>query len=196
MTTKETFKTSDDMLAWQMRQVLAQLDQIQLHASDSTCPCRLRDEGEYCIPKHCNLLSSLAMETAAMDSKNADILFNLGEDAAQMHLKTKDHVCGKGQDIDLVTWSRQWRKKIEPLYYACPGRKSRLHEVAQLFDPLIRISGKCVSEDCNFNVSHTDTIKQRAEGIQALPKTIRDVLKALDKKEIAASDMTFAFGTT
>jgi|GEM_PF-416760 len=197
MVTKEAFKTSGDMLAWQWRQVLAQLDQVQLHASDSTCPCRLRDEGEYCIPKHLNSLSYLAMETAAMDSRNSDILFDLGEDAAQMHLATKDHVCGKGKDIDLVTWSRQWRKKIEPLYYACPGRKkAKMSDVVQLFDPLIRIAGKCVDEDCSFKVSHTDKIEMPAGSIKTLPQSIKDVLAALDKKEITASDMTFAFGTT
>lgn len=140
------FKTSNDMLMWQYRVILQQLDQIQLHSSDSTCPCSLRDEGEYCIPKHLNLLNSLGNETAAMDSNpdNSLMFFDLGDEAAERHLATKDHVCGKGEDLDLVTWARNWRKKIEPLYYACDtdkGKKGKLklHEdvdLARFFEPV------------------------------------------------------------
>lgn len=108
-----------EMLNWQYRVILQQLDQIQLHTSDATCPCSLKDMGEYCTPKHLNLLASLANETAAMDSGNAEMLFTLGDEATEMHLKTKDWVCSQGEDTDIVGWSRGWRKRIEPLYYAC-----------------------------------------------------------------------------
>ena len=134
-----------------------------------------------------------------MMPENADILFDLSDDAAEQHVNAKNGVCGNGKDVDLVQWSRNWRKKIEPLYYKCAKdtKKSKLHDIAALFDPLIRIKGKCDGEeDCNFQVSHTDTIKMPAGSILTLPETIEDVLKALEKHEIAASDMTFAYGTT
>ncbi len=116
----EHFESQKDMMDWQYRVILQQLDQIQLHASDGTCPCRLRNIQEYCIPKHLNLLASLAEETAPMQGPPlAETFSNLAAEATDMHLKAKALVCGDGDDIDLVSWSRDWRKKIEPIYYAC-----------------------------------------------------------------------------
>jgi hypothetical protein len=126
----KTKDSNKEMLDWQLRTILAQLDQVQIHASDPTCPCRLRDIGEFCLPKHLNLLASLSWETAAMDSKNDGLLYDLGNEATDMHKKTKDHVCGKGENEDVVTWARSWRKKIEPIYYACAVKQSKLKDAA------------------------------------------------------------------
>jgi hypothetical protein len=120
----EQHSTAKEMLDWQYMVLLQQLDQVQLHASDDKCPCRLRDIGEYCIPKHLNLVASLGNETAAMDARNAELFYQLGGEATDMHLATRDHVCGKGEDLDVVTWARTWRKKVEPLYYVCNAKEA------------------------------------------------------------------------
>ncbi len=167
------FKSAKDMLDWQYMVLLQQLDQVQLHAGDSTCPCRLKDMGEYCIPKHLNLVASLANETAAMDASNAILLFELGEEATDMHKKTKAHVCGYGDDIDIVTWSRNWRKKIEPLYYNCGIKgKAKLKEgsgFASLFEPAIRVSDKCAGNsaepaDIPDSLGKCKTVKKHEDG--------------------------------
>jgi len=131
--TKQSFRSSRDMLDWQYKSLLAEMQQLQLHAEDPTCPCSLRDMGEFCLAKHSLNVASLASETATMDDKNAEMLFDLAEDATEMHKKLREHVCGHGDDVDVVTWSRQWRKKLEPIYYSCKV-KATLHEVAILHD--------------------------------------------------------------
>ena len=108
------------MLDWQYFQLLNQLGQVELHAGDATCPCSVAGIGEYCVPKHLGLVSSLALETASMDSKNAETLNELAESAQQMHQVTKKIYEGVDTktNIDLVTWARNWRKDhIENMYY-------------------------------------------------------------------------------
>lgn len=132
---KPTFTSSHDMLDWQYKMLLAEIQQLQLHAEDSSCPCSLRDMGEYCLAKHSLNVASLASETATMDDKNAEMLFDLAEDATEMHKKLREHVCGHGDDVDVVTWSRQWRKKLEPIYYACKVKaKLKDGDFAEVFE--------------------------------------------------------------
>lgn len=110
---------SQEMLNWQYKNIIAELQQLQLHASDSTCPCLYANEGEYCLPKHALMVASLASETAAMDPANAELVQQLADEANQAHETLRNHVCGQGEDIALLSWSREWRKKIEAVYYAC-----------------------------------------------------------------------------
>lgn len=110
---------SPEMLKWQYKVVIAELQHLQLHASDPTCPCTLGDSGEYCLPKHALMVASLATETASMDTGNGDMFRQLADEANSVHETLRGHVCGYGQDFPVVTWSRDWRKKIEGLYYAC-----------------------------------------------------------------------------
>lgn len=110
---------SREMLQWQYMVLLEELQQMQLHAADPTCPCTWAESMEFCLPKHCLNVVSLAAETAAMDPPNAALLYELQEDAVAMHKVLKAGYCGEGEDTDVVTWSREWRKKIEPIYYAC-----------------------------------------------------------------------------
>jgi len=110
------------MLDWQYMILLQQLDQVQLHSSDSNCPCKLRTIGEFCICKHLNLVASLAYETAAMDDSNCALLLKLGKEATEQHLKAKTAVCNRTDNKNLdnketLSWSRLWRKKIESIYY-------------------------------------------------------------------------------
>lgn len=125
--TKEAVSKSvyKSMLEWQYFTLLGELQQLQLHASDSSCPCWLKDIGEYCYPKHALNIYALAAETSSMDKENAELLAELAEDAKELHMKLKDHVCAKGENFDVVEWTRTWRKKLEPIYYACKVKESR-----------------------------------------------------------------------
>ena len=120
--------TSKAMLDWQYKQILAELAQVQLHASDPSCPCALADIGEYCLAKHTLMLTSLAGETSAMDDANSELWDDLQESATEMHHKTKEAMCKKSPYPDLITWSREWRKKIEPIYYACNVKSSKMKQ--------------------------------------------------------------------
>ena len=116
------FHSPDAMLSWQYRELIAELGELQRHGSDPTCPCTLADSGEYCLQKHALGLHTLAKETAAMAPSHAKSLTKLAEEALDYHEALKDRiVCGKPHkdEGDVVTWARDWRKKIEPIYYAC-----------------------------------------------------------------------------
>jgi len=127
--------TSKSMLEWQYQQVISELQQVQLHASDPSCPCGLADIGEYCLAKHTLMVTSLAGETSAMDDANSRLWDDLQESATKMHKKTKDAMCNKSPYPDLITWSREWRKKIEPLYYACSVKTGKMKQESA-FDKL------------------------------------------------------------
>ncbi len=114
----KTFVTSQRMLDWQYAQILAELGQLQLHAGDPTCPCRLSKElGENCLAKHSLMVSSLAAETAAMDSAHFEMMMDLSAEAKEKHEDMKAFLCDKKDEPEFLAWSRQWRKKIEPFYY-------------------------------------------------------------------------------
>jgi len=156
----------NDMLSWQYRQLIAELQQVQLHASDPTCPCVLADTGEYCLPKHCLSVASLAAETAAMDSSQAEMLNDLSVEATEMHQKVKAGVCGHGKDTDLVSWSRAWRKKVEAIYYACKvAHKGKMKQESptctlalpmsqKVVEPVVSITGSCGTDvsSCTFTI--------------------------------------------
>jgi hypothetical protein len=128
------------MLEWQYFQILGELQELQRHDSDPTCPCRLSDDlGENCLAKHSLGLSVLAAETAAMetDKKNASILWELSADAKDRHMKIKGFLCHKNDGPEFGDWSRQWRKKIEPVYYhqSCDVKLKDVIEDGELQDP-------------------------------------------------------------
>jgi hypothetical protein len=41
------FKTHDDMISWQFRELIAELQEVEAHAGAIGCPCDLADIGEY-----------------------------------------------------------------------------------------------------------------------------------------------------
>lgn len=122
---------SASMLAWQYRAILSDLQELQRHASDPTCPCVMADLGEWCIPKHALGLASVALETAAMDHEHSALWGELGEAAMELHTQTKDALCQRADMPDVVTWARSWRKKVEPVYYSCPGARASHQAPAQ-----------------------------------------------------------------
>ena len=115
---KEKFNTSRKMLDWQYFQVIGELTELQRHASDTTCPCRLsKDLGENCLAKHSLGLSVIAAETAAMDKAHYDLFMDLSAEAKEKHEGMKAFLCDIKDEPEFMEWSRQWRKRIEPLYY-------------------------------------------------------------------------------
>jgi hypothetical protein len=128
------FLTTQTMLEWQYFQILSDLQEIQRHSADETCPCRLSEDlGENCLAKHSLGVSGIAAETAAMetDKVNAALLWELVGDAKDRHMKIKGFLCHKNDAPEFTDGSRQCRKKLEPIYYhkACKVklRTKRLH---------------------------------------------------------------------
>ena len=114
------FNTTQKMLEWQYYQILGDLQEIQRHDGDETCPCRLSEDlGENCLAKHSLGLSIIAAETAAMETnkENAKLLWTLAGDAKERHQQIKGFLCHKEDAPEFGDWSRQWRKKFEPIYY-------------------------------------------------------------------------------
>ena len=111
------------MLEWQYKTLISELQLLQGHASDSTCPCGLADIGEYCHAKHLLSIASLAMETEAMDDDKdrGNMLIDLGEEGTALHEEMRHFVQDPEHSnghADLVEWSRSWRKKLEKVYYS------------------------------------------------------------------------------
>ncbi len=137
MTTKtKERKSSPDMLSWQYKQLLACLGAIQGHSSDWQCPCnqvKLGADGkynaEYCLGKHLIDFEFLSRETSLMNPANKDILETLADEASEYHEKAKVIYCKGGTWPDLAQWSRDARKKLEPIYYSCSVKKARLQDV-------------------------------------------------------------------
>jgi hypothetical protein len=117
------------MLDWQYKTLLAELQQLEMHSS-ADCPCILNelDPPERCVGKHSLNVFSLAQETAKMDSLNSKLLSKLAGEADEKHDGFKEFICHKDGLPELAEWARSWRKKIEPIYYACRIKKSKLRE--------------------------------------------------------------------
>jgi len=128
--------SAPSMLQWQYRTMLGELSQVTLHSVDDSCPCNqvALDPPEYCLGKHLLTIWSLGLETALMDEPNADMLEDLASEALEHHEAAKTIYCKGGTWPDLATWSRNWRKKIEKIYYTCGTKMSQdnvtLHQPA------------------------------------------------------------------
>jgi len=192
------FVTSQQMLNWQYFQILAELGHLQAHASDPTCPCRLSKElGENCLAKHSLMLSSLAAETAAMDSAHFEMLMDLSADAKEKHEGMKAFLCDKKDEPEFMEWSRQWRKKIEPFYYhgSCKLRLKQEH-VCLYQEPKVKISGTCTKDTCSLKVKGSvETVETTTAA--GLPDAIDSVIRHLEKRaEGKATPLTYAIGST
>uniref|UniRef100_A0A6M3IRC7 Putative aspartyl protease n=1 Tax=viral metagenome TaxID=1070528 RepID=A0A6M3IRC7_9ZZZZ len=122
--TKPKLKSSNDMLTWQFKTLLGEIQQIELHETGD-CPCILNtlDPQERCLGKHLLNVSTLSAETANMDSVNRDWLLELADEASERHEQFKGFVCQDKELPALSEWARGWRKKhIEPVYYTCKAR--------------------------------------------------------------------------
>jgi hypothetical protein len=113
--------SSYDMLSWQLKTLLGQIQQIELHESGD-CPCILntQDPPERCLGKHLLNISTLSRETANMSSQNKDWLLKLAGEANERHEQFKRFICHTEDLPKLTDWARNWRKQyIEPIYYTC-----------------------------------------------------------------------------
>jgi len=113
--------SSYDMLSWQLKTLLGQIQQIELHESGD-CPCILntQDPPERCLGKHLLNISTLSRETANMSSENKEWLLKLAREANDRHEQFKRFICHTEDLPKLTDWARNWRKQyIEPIYYTC-----------------------------------------------------------------------------
>jgi hypothetical protein len=113
--------SSYDMLSWQLKTLLGQIQQIELHESGD-CPCILntQDPPERCLGKHLLNISTLSRETANMSSQNKEWLLKLAGEANERHEQFKRFICHTEDLPKLTDWARNWRKQyIEPIYYTC-----------------------------------------------------------------------------
>jgi hypothetical protein len=109
------------MLSWQLKTLLGQIQQIELHESGD-CPCILNTEDppERCLGKHLLNISTLSRETANMSSQNKEWLLKLAREANERHEQFKRFICHTEDLPKLTDWARNWRKQyIEPIYYTC-----------------------------------------------------------------------------
>jgi hypothetical protein len=159
-----------------------------------------------------------------MSPENKEMLETLAEEALDQHNALKDRiVCEKPHkdEKDTVVWSRQWRKKIEDIYYhkAC---KLKLHDSeeapledattdkidSQLFG--IKLAAAEFASACpehsterSFTGIKKD-IDKRADNIESLidklmarPASDKPVPQITQTKQVSGPvDNTFAFGIT
>jgi hypothetical protein len=113
--------SSTDMLSWQFKTLLGQIQQIEMHESGD-CPCVLntQDPPERCLGKHLLNISTLSRETANMCQENKEWLLKLAGEADERHEQFRRFICHTDDLPKLTDWARNWRKLyIEPVYYTC-----------------------------------------------------------------------------
>ena len=177
------FKSPNDMLQWQWRSMIEECTELQRHLSDPKCPCILADSGEYCGPKHALGLHTLAKETIAMAPEHTEMLEELAEEALDQHNALKDRiVCGEPHkdEKDTVVWSRQWRKKLEAIYYhaACKVKLKQETDSCDVVSPKYRYLSsffKAVEGDYVF-ATETAVVPRKIDlALQQLEKGVKDV---------------------
>jgi len=118
------------ILKWQYEQIVKTLLLIQGHEGDPSCPCA--SEGETCMRKHFLELEALAQETIPIcdDKKHIKELWTLVEETKALREDEERALCGKNrkQTTDVLSWSRDWRKKFEAISLACDLVSARVRE--------------------------------------------------------------------
>jgi hypothetical protein len=118
---KGKFDSSNEMLVWQFKTLLGQIQQIEMHESGD-CPCILNTEDppERCLGKHLLNIATLSRETANMSTENKVWLLKLAGEANARHEQFRRFICHTEELPKLTDWARTWRKQfIEPVYYTC-----------------------------------------------------------------------------
>ena len=191
--------THPEMLDWQLRMLLGELQQVQLHGADPTCPCTLKDYNEWCIPKHLLNVATLAGETGAMDPNNAATWYDLQVEAVDMHQKARAAICETGDPPDVAAWARDVRKEIEPLYYNSCSLASHVMGLAQSITvdqapAKVAIRGTCDGRECTIKVKASETVS-RDSNIAGLQDAIGTVIREMEERRQAeGSSLTFALG--
>lgn len=107
------------ILKWQYDQLVKELILLQEHQADPHCPCETA--GEMCVRKHLLTIEAYAQETLAIEDdhewrKRLDQLAL----EAQTHRETEERaLCDGGESVDVLDWSRFWRKEFETYSLGC-----------------------------------------------------------------------------
>lgn len=107
------------ILKWQYDQLVKELILLQEHQADPHCPCETA--GEMCVRKHLLTIEAYAQETLAIEEDHEwrERLDKLALEA-KTHRETEEKVlCGKGGSLDILDWSRYWRKEFETHSLGC-----------------------------------------------------------------------------
>ena len=109
------------------------------------------------------------MET---DKGNAKLLWTISEEAKEHHQQIKGFLCHKNDAPEFGDWSRQWRKKFEPIYYrTCSVKVKDSGELedattdkidSQLFG-IKELVNELYQSDAGLNDSGTDLEKSHPE---------------------------------
>jgi len=155
------------MIEWQYQQLLGEIQQVELHASDPECPCNLAGAGEWCIPKHLLNIATLSAETVRMDTGNTDSLSELSESARVEHGKAIQAIKGNTEGTDLVTWAAKWRKGfIEPTYYG--GVDMAKKQETDWGSCIAKIDGSCVTQ-ADITVEMEEIAKRLLANVEYYP---------------------------
>lgn len=107
------------ILEWQYDQLLKELILLQEHQADPHCPCETA--GEMCVRKHLMTIEAYAQETLAIedDAYWREKLMELAIEAKTHREEEEKALCGKGDSVDVLDWSRLWRKEFEAYSLGC-----------------------------------------------------------------------------
>lgn len=107
------------ILKWQYEQLVKELILLQEHQADPHCPCE--SDGEMCVRKHLLTIEAYAQETVAIEEghQRRVQLQQIAEEATQYRHDEELTLCAGGAPIDVLDWSRNWRKEFEAYSLGC-----------------------------------------------------------------------------
>jgi len=111
------------ILKWQYDQLVKELILLQEHQADPHCPCETA--GEMCVRKHLRTSEGYAQEPVPIEKDHAwrERLQSLAQEAKQCREREKHALCGVGETVDVLNWSRYWRKAFESYSLGCEVRE-------------------------------------------------------------------------
>ncbi|MEN6302295.1 MAG: hypothetical protein ABFD96_06195 [Armatimonadia bacterium] len=113
------------ILEWQYDQLVKELILLQEHQADPHCPCETA--GEMCVRKHLMTIEAYAEETLAIEEDKhwRDRLMQLATEAKEHRDTEEKALCGEGESVQVLDWSRYWRKEFEMYSLACEVPEER-----------------------------------------------------------------------
>jgi hypothetical protein len=107
------------ILKWQYDQLVKELILLQEHQADPHCPCETA--GEMCVRKHLLTIEAYAQETLAIEDDHEwrHRLDRLALEAKTHREAEEKALCGGASGVDVLDWSRLWRKEFEAYSLGC-----------------------------------------------------------------------------
>ena len=195
---------SEKMITWQTRKLYGQLALLQEHSSDSSCPCELTTEHEFCVPKHCVHIQSLAEESATMaEGELRDIFSRIAGGANDLRRAYEEaREAGKEPPYSQIAeFAREARKELEPFLWKYKSKREHAYELAQAEPRWCLLQGRRVASRQPHRLEITGSIPAPAtnsdwcynnngdEVKMATDKSICRQLGRLLKEEPWGSDM-------